>query len=600
MSNPEDETWQRTTKPIPPAVVFATGKADVNGRPSPLVRMMIEKAHEALSDGEYVESLDNLMTIRSIEEHSDIDTAIAVTAIGVIQKLRLDERAQVVGPPLISYLTTQRHEPFDHRMDELKIIRQIFSHKRLIELRNEAKRLQSGMFSSDGDGAHQIINQLGEQSLLRPTYEMYGPVERQSDEALGKRDLPALRMLKETEFSPNERGFIAAGEHDLEIYEELHKKAAVEPRTRLEALERRARPMRDARDNEEANYQRKIIALDVSRGPASDAWQRLQNMRTLARNDYDTHQVRVGRREPVRLISPVLTILLLFCLASAEAAINVNAFQLLIEGVILNSYIAAFLAGGLLMVIAHVAGWDIRLVGSSSGKRSFVWLTLRTVTIYIGFVGLSLYLLAVSRQAYLSLLTKTLTVDIDGSFQNASKAIDTILYLLTLKLSPRGWGIFTLSVMLYALGVAASYLTYDPDRQFEGSYRRLKRAERNAAKADAVYEREKYKLRAQHAEHIERQQNQRALVSQQIEEARNRLHQVEARHIAAKSIIAAHVKQRIYAYEAGALNAAAESGQPLRRNIESAFAAEKLWKKKPEESEGNGSRGEGIIPFRSA
>jgi hypothetical protein len=434
---------------------------------------------------------------------------------------------------------------------------------------------------------------------LPEKYDAYGPADRQRDEAAGRKDLQALRGMEETEFSPTQREFIAEGEEDLEGYEQSHKEEAAEGSAEVTAAERRARPVEDERQNEQSKYQRRVTSLDRSRGPASDKWQRLKNKFVLAQNDYDTHQVRVGRREPERLIPPIVAIMFLVCLAFLEAAINVNAFQLFIEGMVLYSYIAAFFAGGLLMVIAHVAGRDLRSVGSTSRKRSYVFLPLRIVTIYIGCAGSGVYLLAVSRQAYLNLLAKTLTFDVHGAFQNASKAVDMVLNLFALKLEPLGWGVFALSVVLYVLGVFASSLAHDPDRQFEDSYRRFKRAQREFERFDATYQAGKNKLRVEHGVLIERLDERRTLANQHIEEARDKQRQVEARHVAAKGKIGAYVKQRIYAYEAGAWNAAAESGDPLRRNVEAAFATEKLWKS--EEADGKGLRSEkSVIPFPSS
>ena len=172
MSNPEDDEPKQRPLFQRLSVGFQPGRNHVatgfKNRPSPLAQMMIEKGREALLNGDYAESLDNLMTIKSIEEHSDIETAIALTAMDVIERLQLDNRAQIIAPQFVSSVIALRHEAFERRANKLKMLGQIFRHKRLIALRNEANRIEAGLLSSAGNGsAHEIVSDLSKTPLLQ-------------------------------------------------------------------------------------------------------------------------------------------------------------------------------------------------------------------------------------------------------------------------------------------------------------------------------------------------------------------------------------------------------------------------------------------------
>jgi hypothetical protein len=178
-------------------------------------------------------------------------------------------------------------------------------------------------------------------------------------------------------------------------------------------------------------------------------------------------------------------------LALVEVPVNRAAFELTFREEPVFSLLLALAVGAVVLYFAHLIGLLLRQWPEHPTKTQ---IATRAVTAsgILGLVGFGVYFLARMRQSYMLLTTQEnagfgsrLQDALQGNTASASQQFNL---MANLPFGIGDWMFISVNILLFAFGVAASFLRHDPHPDYEKIVVSNAKAEKRLAEAEARFE----------------------------------------------------------------------------------------------------------------
>lgn len=133
---------------------------------------------------------------------------------------------------------------------------------------------------------------------------------------------------------------------------------------------------------------RELGAIFKAVGPSSNGWKTVENLLTDARDDYRAKFAALNRPTDAKSVSKLVLLFVFLICVAGEATVNKYMFDMLMRTSNLYSYIYSMIITAVLLIVADVAGWQLRQVYGAFEQRVYV-------TKIVGFAFAFFFVLAV-------------------------------------------------------------------------------------------------------------------------------------------------------------------------------------------------------------
>ena len=345
----------------------------------------------------------------------------------------------------------------------------------------------------------------------------------------------------------------ALQEFDLEldnVVQNLEGSEADKTRERDENYKRR-------REDTIAEEKNVVEHLDQTIGRRSPTYSRLNNRLQEAKKRLSSIELDVQR--PLRVSLRWVYMPLLLLLALVEVPVNRLAFEFFfLETPVISLFIAIVL-GLIIMFCAHFAGLWLRQAShySNSAARVLHYVGISVIFVVIGTV---VYFVAALRQGYVNLLEREATSNFGAMLQEGALGTFADEALKT-DLGTAGFSLLAINVLIFLVGMVASFVRHDPHPDYERATRISEKTERRLHQIEVNFQKRVSKKNAEIEHRIAFLDRQLDQTESEIEEIKRELDATEKRRPEIVRLMSEVVAHRVLAYQRG--NRSVRKGQDV-------------------------------------
>jgi len=383
-----------------------------------------------------------------------------------------------------------------------------------------------------------------EKSVLG-AYATYSGGDRREDERTGAKHGRSSIPSSEEERHPYREELVTRANRDLAAF----NAALDDVESELAADEERLALERDdfyihRRDEVRDEYDSSIASAERLLGPNSALHSGARKLSNDAQLRFSRLESELGRPVRVRLRWTFPVIML--AVALLEVPVNRFAFEYFFgESAVLSLALAVGL-GFALAFVAHIVGSCLKFSTAFKRLKERIGYYVQAGLCLI-IIGPLFYFLALIREKYVQFMEQTSVgfgemLRQEGALEAASKLLDT-------EMTTAGWTLLLLNIVLFGIGVAASFIRHDPHPDYEG-------VARKSEKLQKKYEEIRIRYEAKIDELTKERDEKLALLARQHERISNALGEIDkAREIIANYRERAgqqavlYVRQRVQVYE---------------------------------------------------
>jgi hypothetical protein len=400
------------------------------------------------------------------------------------------------------------------------------------------------------------ISQLERGVLER--YRHYSSGDRTFDETRGSRDAAAGIPAPQEDAFSFKAEVMAQARSDLNAYNSSCDGYKREVDTRLSELNRqRSEQYVVNRDQLRDEQRRTLDDLEKASGPPSA--KTVYARERLARASDAEARINASLGRPLRIGLYWLYIPLMILIAFAEVPINRMAFELFFSETPLVSLGISAVIGILLALFAHLLGTTLKRSFGVRGIKKRLGHFLGAAVI-AALVGAVIYAIAVIREQYVRLAEENANVSLDALVGNG--IVETARQAMTDGLSTGSLSLIMVNLLLFVGGTAIAFVRHDSDPDYENVVTERQRAEKRLNRLRSAYDKRHSTVSREFGERLSNLERQIGALDEEIKRLETEALELEKHRQKAPATMAAHIENRLLAYQQGNRQARRDGAMP--------------------------------------